>query len=101
MPRPGTMLYLISYDMPSTPAGDRRRARLARNLQGLGQRVQLSVFEIESPPEKLPRLLREWSDILCEKEDSVRIYALCASCHRQVRHLGRAAPVELNDPMVW
>lgn len=53
MPRPGNMLFLISYDIPSSTSGDRRRARLARYLEGIGLRVQMSVFELDISPEKL------------------------------------------------
>ncbi len=39
MPRPGTMIYLFCYDFPSTLGGDRRRAKIARRLTGLGLRT--------------------------------------------------------------
>src|SRR6266511_1773180 len=37
------MLYVISYDI----SVDRRRARVAKLLEGFGQRVQYSVFECD------------------------------------------------------
>lgn len=37
------MLYLISYDI----AVDKRRTKIAKLLEGFGQRVQYSVFECD------------------------------------------------------
>ena len=42
------MMVLVTYDVSTTtPAGRSRLRRVARACQDLGQRVQLSVFEIE------------------------------------------------------
>jgi len=101
MPRPGTMLYLVTYDMPSSPAGDRRRARLARYLEGLGLRVQMSVFELELPPLRLPVVCAEIENRIDSAEDSVRIYPLCGTCSAKVARLGSQAPVEHAALIIW
>jgi CRISPR-associated protein Cas2 len=101
MPRPGTMTYLFCYDFPSTPGGDRRRARVARRLEGLGLRVQYSVFEIEMPPEKLPLILATLSEIMLPEDDSLRIYGLCHTCREKVINLGREAPCEYGPLLIW
>jgi CRISPR-associated endonuclease Cas2 len=54
------MLFLVSYDLPSSQSGDRRRARLARYLQSVGIRVQWSVFELDIDPQKLGSVCLEW-----------------------------------------
>lgn len=101
MPRPGNMLHLISYDIPSNPAGDRRRARLARRLEGLGLRVQHSVFEVDIDPLKLPGVCRLLSECIDAAEDSVRIYPICGTCNAKVTQLGVPAILERDDLFVW
>lgn len=101
MPRPGTMTYLFCYDFPSTPAGDLRRARLARRLEGLGLRVQYSVFELELSPERLPLVTAALSEILIPEEDSLRIYGLCAACREKALILGREATCEHGPLLIW
>jgi CRISPR-associated protein Cas2 len=45
------MLVLVTYDVSVTHSGGARRLRrVARACQDYGQRVQLSVFEIEVDP---------------------------------------------------
>lgn len=101
MPRPGNMLHLISYDLPSTPAGDRRRARLARYLEGIGLRVQMSVFELDIAPHKLGAICQVIEDLLDPEEDSVRIYPICGTCSGKHLRLGREAPLERCALMIW
>ena len=94
MPRPGTMTYLVSYDIPSTKAGDRRRAKLARNLVNYGLRVQYSIFEVSISPEKIDNLLTELTSYINPKEDSIRIYPLCGTCRDKAIILGVKATIE-------
>jgi CRISPR-associated protein Cas2 len=101
MPRPGNMLHLVSYDLPSTPAGDRRRARLARYLEGLGLRVQMSVFELDIAPQKMPSICAGIEERIDTSEDSVRIYPLCGTCTAKVNRMGREAPLESAALMIW
>lgn len=101
MPRPGTMTYLFCYDFPSSPGGDRRRARVARRLEGLGLRVQYSVFELELSPEKLPLILTDLSEIILPEEDSLRIYCLCANCREKAVNLGKEATCEHGTLLIW
>ncbi len=101
MPRPGNMLFLISYDVPSTPGGDRRRARLARYLEGIGLRVQMSVFELDISPLKLSTVCSGLEERMLQEEDSVRIYPLCGTCTAKVLKLGREAPLERCAVMIW
>lgn len=101
MPRPGNMLFLISYDIPSTPAGDRRRARLARYLEGIGLRVQMSVFELDISPEKLGSICASIEERILLEQDTVRIYPLCGTCVSKVVKLGIEAPLEHCSVMIW
>jgi CRISPR-associated protein Cas2 len=95
------MLHLVSYDIPSTKSGDRRRARLAKYLEGIGLRVQRSVFELDIDPQKLGNVLAAMAERLDEAEDSVRVYPLCGTCTGKVHRLGREAPLEGDPVMIW
>lgn len=81
--------YLISYDIPN----DRRRVRVAHLLEGYGERVQYSVFEVWLTERQLgyikKRLLGE-----VEEGGSVRIYFLCAACRAQREVLGKGEPTQ-------
>lgn len=66
------MLYVIVYDIPL----DKRRNKVAKILEGYGQRVQLSVFECEITDKKLGELKSKLRKKVHEKEDSVRFYAI-------------------------
>ncbi len=85
------MLYLISYDI----GVDKRRAKLARLLEGCGQRVLESVFECELETRAYSALRRRLERQLRPAEgDRLRIYRLCASCVAQVELIGAGPPVE-------
>ncbi len=87
MPR---AFYLITYDVPD----DKRRLKIAKHLEALGDRVQYSVFEIWLTPKELKTLVSRLEKVLEEEEDSVRIYALCEACRGKVRihGLGQVSP---------
>ncbi|GAB4537449.1 MAG: CRISPR-associated endonuclease Cas2 [Anaerolineales bacterium] len=76
--------YLITYDIPN----DRRRLKVAKALEALGERVQYSVFEAWLTPKELRTLKVRLDRLLESSEDSVRIYVLCAACQARVQTLG-------------
>jgi len=77
--------YVIVYDV----VDDRRRLKVARHLESLGERVQKSVFEVYLTPGELEKCLRRLSRLIKEQEDSLRVYDLCAACRARVRSLGQ------------
>jgi len=70
------MFYLVSYDI----SDDKRRTRLAKTLKDFGDRVQYSVFECNLGGNLLDAMIARIEKIIDQKEDSVRIYTICASC---------------------
>jgi len=85
------MLYVISYDI----SVDRRRNKVAKLLEGFGQRVQYSVFECdltEAQYAALQRKLRRW--LKPGEGDSLRTYRLCAACVKTVVVEGPGPAVE-------
>lgn len=83
-------LYVVTYDLPN----GRRRQRVARLLEGYGERVQFSVFEVWLSEAQLRKLLRRIEREIVIEEDSVRIYALCGSCRERRQTLGQGKPTD-------
>ena len=74
------MFYVISYDIPD----DRRRNQLAKVLKGFGTRVQYSVFEAHLTRSQFEQMKQAVNGVINTDEDSVRYYALCRACTRQI-----------------
>lgn len=70
----GRQHVVVAYDIED----DRRRARLARTLEGYGERVQYSVFECDLEERHLVRLIRTLQRLI-HPGDAVRIYRMPAS----------------------
>ena len=86
---------IIAYDIPD----DRRRRQIASFLNGKGERVQYSVFELHVPPDRLASVAAGLRERMNPSEDHVRIYRLCASCEDRVEVVG--GPPRYETPSVW
>ncbi|HET92277.1 MAG TPA: CRISPR-associated endonuclease Cas2 [Chloroflexi bacterium] len=78
--------YVVAYDIPD----DRRRSRVARVLEGHGERVQYSLFECRLTGKQFTALWKELGKEIMPREDSLRAYRLCPVCARWVKTVGRA-----------
>jgi len=67
------MLYVIGYDI----ACPRRRRRVARLLEGHGQRLHESAFVARLRDGAFGSLQRRLQALLDDGEDRVRVYPLC------------------------
>jgi CRISPR-associated protein Cas2 len=76
--------FVVVYDV----VDDKRRLKVARYLESIGERVQYSVFETYLTEDELTRLVKKIEKIIKLKDDSVRIYRLCSNCRGYVRALG-------------
>lgn len=86
-----TMLYVVSYDIPN----NRRRTRVHSALTGYGTWVQYSVFECFLDRKQRMKLEARLHKEINHKEDTIRIYGLCGTCHPKVEVLGHGdAPKE-------
>ncbi len=85
------MLYVIAYDIPD----DARRLKLAKVLEGFGQRVQRSVFECDLTEREYRALTKKVARVIdLDEGDSVRIYRLCSACAASVEVKGEGPQVE-------
>ncbi|MHB1590282.1 MAG: CRISPR-associated endonuclease Cas2 [Sulfuricella sp.] len=79
------MLTLICYDI----ADDRRRNKVARLLEGWGERVQESVFECHITAIQQRRIIRDIAALIDAEQDKVRYYALCGKDRGKLQVLGK------------
>lgn len=81
-------LRVIAYDI----VNDRRRLKVARILEGHGERVQDSVFECWLDDARTRRVLRRIAALIDPAEDRVRCYTLCGRDQRDIICCGKATP---------
>lgn len=95
------MEVLVTYDVETvTPEGQRRLRRVAKICEGLGFRVQKSVFEVVCAPAQLLRLEADLRRQIEPATDSIRIYRLPAGSFGQASHLGVAAMPSHRGPVI-
>ncbi len=87
--------YIIAYDI----SDDRQRTRLAKMLLDYGDRIQHSVFEADLSDREAATILTD-AEPFIGPTDSLRLYALCATCEDRVRSLGRTGPCDTSDLLV-
>lgn len=85
--------HIVSYDIVQ----DKRRTKVARALEGHGERVQYSVFECLLTDRQFERLWKELQTLIDAGEDSLRAYRLCPPCAKWVRTVGQARQVEVPE----
>ena len=85
-------LYLISYDI----ANDKHRLKVMHLLEGYGERVQYSVFEVWATADELAAL-RKRLGVHVKEEGSIRVYPLCATCESARDVLGTGTPTGMAD----
>ncbi|MDO5067816.1 MAG: CRISPR-associated endonuclease Cas2 [Propionibacteriaceae bacterium] len=80
--------HLAAYDVSE----DQRRAQLAALLQALGDRIQYSVFLLNTTSEELDHIKTRAAEIIDEDTDSLWIIRQCAGCWNDVSCIGQAEP---------
>ncbi|MGH8527678.1 MAG: CRISPR-associated endonuclease Cas2 [Gammaproteobacteria bacterium] len=84
------MFVLVCYDITD----DRRRYRVASELENFGCRAQYSVFECHLEEPQLRELQARLLTLIDEEEDHLRYYTLCPKDEAAVLvdGLGRKTP---------
>jgi len=96
------LLVLITYDVSTlSSSGQRRLRKVAKICEKYGQRVQNSVFECIIDSTQFSQLKIELSDIIDEKEDSLRFYKLGNNYKSKVEHVGTKESLDLEDPLIF
>jgi CRISPR-associated protein Cas2 len=82
--------FVVVYDV----VDDKRRLKVSKALEALGERAQKSVFEVYLTAPELDKLLRKLEKAIDKKEDSLRVYDLCSACRAKVRSIGLGVPAK-------
>lgn len=73
--------WLVAYDVRD----DRRLRRVAKHMEGYGERLQYSLFRCHLSKREVERLRWELSKILMPS-DSLMVIGLCGTCAARVRN---------------
>lgn len=92
---------IVIYDVRTdTPAGARRLRAVAKQCEGIGMRVQYSVFELHCEPAQLVTFMKGIEDTI-DEYDSVRVYRVPAGILARVIQLGHQRPASLPGAVIW
>lgn len=92
---------LVVYDVRTdTPQGQKRLRRVARICEGLGNRVQYSVFELHCEEAQLITFMHHIQAVI-DPDDSIRIYRVPNGVLAGVTQLGRQRPQQPSGAVVF
>ncbi|MBD5804150.1 CRISPR-associated endoribonuclease Cas2 3 [Azoarcus sp. Aa7] len=95
------MLVIVCYDVNTeTAAGRRRLRRVAKVCEGVGQRVQKSVFEFQINLMQFEELERRLLAEVDLTQDNLRLYRLPDSRGAEVREHGTFRATDFDGPLV-
>jgi len=84
---------LISYDVREP----KRLRRVAKLLEGYGERVQLSVFRVRTTRETLEKLRWQLAELM-EADDDLLMIPLCERCASKVDEHSRGDRSDWGEP---
>lgn len=95
------MLVIVCYDVNTeTRAGRRRLRRVAKVCEGIGQRVQKSVFECQVDLMQMEELERRLLAEIDLNQDNLRLYRLPDTRGCEIRQHGIFRSVDFEGPLV-
>lgn len=95
------MLIIVTYDVSTeSKEGRRRLRRVAKLCEGMGQRVQKSVFECRINQMQYEELERSLLAEIDEKEDCLRLYRLTEPVELHIKEYGHFRAVDFEGPLV-
>jgi len=95
------MLVIITYDVSTeTREGRRRLRRVAKLCEGVGQRVQKSVFECQVDLLRFEELERRLLEEINKEEDNLRVYRITEPTRLHVREYGCFRAVDFEGPLL-
>lgn len=95
------MLVIVCYDVNTEKREGRRRLRrVARVCEGVGQRVQKSVFECQIGLMRMEELERHLLAEIDPSEDNLRLYRMPDTRGCEVRQHGVFRTTDFEGPLV-
>lgn len=92
MSNPATW-HLVSYDVRDS----KRLRRVAKLLEGYGERVQYSIFRVRLNAQKLEKLRWQLTELM-STEDDLLVIPLCERCAGRVDEHSRGDRSDWGDP---
>lgn len=83
-------LLIVAYDI----ADDKRRRKIANELQNFGERMQQSVFECDLTDTQFADLRMRLGRLIKESEDSIIYYPVCEACESKIQRVGGIRPLK-------
>lgn len=90
------MRWIICYDI----VDNRRRAHIAKYLEGWGRRIQKSIFECELNPAELRKVMERIDRELDPDEDRCLAIRQCEGCSRDALSIGKSIEPEWKKVML-
>lgn len=95
------MLIIVAYDVSTQSAAGRRRLRrVAKVCEGMGQRVQKSVFECQVDEMRLEELERALLAEIELEEDNLRFYRITEPREMRVKQYGVFRSIDFEGPLL-
>ena len=95
------MLVIVCYDVNTeTREGRRRLRRVAKVCEGIGQRVQKSVFECRIDLMQMDAMERRLLATVNLEQDCLRLYRLPDTQGCEVREHGKFKAADFDAPLV-
>ena len=92
---------IVVYDVRTdTHDGERRLRAVAKQCEGIGVRVQYSVFEMRCTPAQLVTFMKSIEEII-DDDDSVRVYRVPSGILADVTQLGRRRSAPTPGAVIW
>lgn len=96
-----TVEFILTYDVNTeTREGERRLRKVAKACEGLGVRVQKSVFEFRCSEAQLVTLIHQVTAIILPV-DSIRVYRVPRGLLDSVMLIGRSASHPIPGSVIW
>jgi len=77
-------MYLYCYDISDS----RQRAKIAKELEKFGIRIQKSFFQCDVPVELALKIRDTLAGMIDKKTDSLMMQPICSDCLNKVRLMG-------------
>jgi CRISPR-associated protein Cas2 len=95
------MLVIVTYDVSTeSSAGRRRLRRVAKICEGVGQRVQKSVFECKVNAMQYEELERRLVSEIDDDADNLRFYRLTEPAELHVKQYGNFRSTDFDAPLL-
>lgn len=95
------MWVLVSYDVNTqTKQGRRRLRKVSKACEGVGQRVQFSVFECQVDEATWAALRSDLLATIDPQADSLRFYYLGENGPDRSEHHGTKPSVDMEGPLI-